>query len=112
VTEIREDGVTAKTLGSHHKVLGDEADLLEKFELKVTDPNPHRRSSFPPAEGPEGSLELAAGAVLLAAGMRAKEAEALAYFGAARRVRPVGDCVKARTVEQAVKEGYFAGKSI
>ena len=44
--------------------------------------------------------------------MQALEDEAFAFYGAADTVIPIGDCVKARTVEQAVREGYYAALRI
>ncbi len=49
-----------------------------------------------------------ADSVVLAAGMRAKTAEADSFFSAAEEVTEVGDCVRARTVEWATKEAYYA----
>ena len=58
------------------------------------------------------SREFRADCVILAAGMQALEDEAFAFYGAADTVIPIGDCVKARTVEQAVREGYYAALRI
>ena len=55
---------------------------------------------------------LHAGTVILAAGMRPLADEAFAFYGAADTVIPIGDCVKARTVEQAVREAYYAALRI
>ena len=40
--------------------------------------------------------------------MKAKAAEADSFFGAADEVTEIGDCVRARTVEWATKEAYYA----
>ena len=49
-----------------------------------------------------------ADSVVLCAGMRAKSAEADSFFGSADEVSEIGDCVRARTVEWATKEAYYA----
>ena len=49
-----------------------------------------------------------ADSVVLCAGMRAKSAEADSFFGVADEVTEIGDCVRARTVEWATKEAYYA----
>ena len=49
-----------------------------------------------------------ADSVVLCAGMRAKCAEADSFFGVADEVSEIGDCVRARTVEWATKEAYYA----
>lgn len=55
------------------------------------------------------TLQLSADQVILAAGMRAKTAEADAFAGIAPAFWEIGDCKQARTLEMAVREGYFAG---
>lgn len=55
--------------------------------------------------------ELPAEQVILAAGMRSRVAEADAFAGIAPQFWEIGDCKQARTVEMAVREGYFAGIS-
>ena len=49
-----------------------------------------------------------ADSVVLCAGMKAKSAEADSFFGSADEVSEIGDCVRARTVEWATKEAYYA----
>ena len=49
-----------------------------------------------------------ADSVVLCAGMKAKCAEADSFFGSADEVTEIGDCVRARTVEWATKEAYYA----
>ena len=57
----------------------------------------------------EGKEEtITADSVVLCAGMKAKAAEADSFFGAADEVTEIGDCVRARTVEWATKEAYYA----
>ncbi len=50
--------------------------------------------------------------VILAAGMKARIAEADAFMGRTEAFREIGDCVRARTVEWAVKEGYYAALTL
>lgn len=57
-------------------------------------------------EGRETKLK--ADTVIIAAGYCAKTKEALQYYSSARICRPVGDCVKARNIQAAVKEGFDA----
>lgn len=49
-----------------------------------------------------------ADSVVLCAGMKAKCVEADSFFGSADEVTEIGDCVRARTVEWATKEAYYA----
>lgn len=53
-----------------------------------------------------------ADSVVFAAGMRPKAAEADTFFGVDGDVDFIGDCVKARTVEWATKEAYYAAINI
>ena len=53
-------------------------------------------------------VTLSSDSVVAAAGMRAKTDQVDALLGAAAHVIPIGDCVKARTVENAIKEAYYA----
>ncbi len=46
--------------------------------------------------------------VLLCTGMRSKTKEADSFFPSADEVLEIGDCVKARTIEWATKEAYYA----
>ncbi|MGL5437898.1 MAG: FAD-dependent oxidoreductase [Lachnospiraceae bacterium] len=55
---------------------------------------------------------LPASAVILAAGMKPNVEEADMFAAAAPEFWEIGDCKKARTVEFAVREGYFAGINI
>lgn len=57
-------------------------------------------------------LKISADRVILAAGMKARTEEAAAFANSSPYYRMVGDCAKARTVEMAVREGYFAGINI
>ena len=54
------------------------------------------------------SATLNADSVILAAGMKAKIAEADAFMGITEEFSQIGDCVRARTVEWATKEGFYA----
>ena len=53
-----------------------------------------------------------ADSVVLAAGMRAKVGEADSFMGLNDFYREVGDCVRARTVEWATKEGFYAAITV
>jgi 2,4-dienoyl-CoA reductase-like NADH-dependent reductase (Old Yellow Enzyme family)/thioredoxin reductase len=55
---------------------------------------------------------LAADAVILAVGMKPKLAEADAFMGLTPEFFEVGDCVKARTVEWATKEAFYAAMNL
>ena len=50
--------------------------------------------------------------VILAAGMKAKAAEADSFIGTAADVVEIGDCVRARTVEEATKEAFYAAMNL
>jgi 2,4-dienoyl-CoA reductase-like NADH-dependent reductase (Old Yellow Enzyme family)/thioredoxin reductase len=50
--------------------------------------------------------------VILAAGMVSKIAEADAFIGSAPEFAEIGDCVRARTVEMATKEAYYAAMNL
>lgn len=54
-------------------------------------------------------FELSASNVILAAGMKPRTKDADRFIGSAPIYFEIGDCVKARTVEMAIREGYFAG---
>jgi len=58
------------------------------------------------------TYNLQADNVILAAGMKPKMEEADSFAATAPVFWETGDCKKARTVEQAVREGYFAGINI
>jgi pyruvate/2-oxoglutarate dehydrogenase complex dihydrolipoamide dehydrogenase (E3) component len=61
----------------------------------------------------EGEIRmLPADTVILAAGMMPLTAEADSFAPIAPYHRPAGDCVAARTVEAATREGYFAGINV
>lgn len=55
---------------------------------------------------------LPADLVILAAGMKPRTVQADAFAPVSPGFWEIGDCRKARTVEQAVREGYFAGINI
>ena len=50
--------------------------------------------------------------VVLAAGMKPKADEADSFIGTAVEFVEIGDCVRARTVEQATKEAYYAAVNL
>lgn len=58
------------------------------------------------------TFTLSADNVVLAAGMKPRTTEADSFAGISSIYWIIGDCVKARTVETAVREGYFAGINI
>ena len=51
---------------------------------------------------------ITADSVVLSAGMRSKTVEADAFFDCDAEISEIGDCVKARTIEWATKEAYYA----
>jgi 2,4-dienoyl-CoA reductase-like NADH-dependent reductase (Old Yellow Enzyme family)/thioredoxin reductase len=51
---------------------------------------------------------ISADSVVLSSGMKAKTAEADSFFDCDGEVSEIGDCVRARTIEWAVKEAYYA----
>ena len=61
----------------------------------------------------DGKLEtISADSVVLSAGMKAKTQEADSFIGAALDFAEIGDCVRARTVEYATKEAYYAAVNL
>jgi len=50
--------------------------------------------------------------VIVAAGYRADPGRLERLKGSAAEVYPVGDCVRARTIKDAIEEGFSAGKSL
>ena len=50
--------------------------------------------------------------VVLAAGFRADPEKLERFKGSAAEVYSVGDCVKARTIKDAIEEGFRVGKSL
>lgn len=60
----------------------------------------------------EDVCELDADTVVLSAGMKAKTDEADSFMNTADYYRTIGDAVNARTVEMAIREGYFAAINI
>ena len=55
---------------------------------------------------------IAADSVVLSAGMKAKTQEADSFIGTALDFAEIGDCVRARTVEYATKEAYYAAVNL
>ncbi len=53
-----------------------------------------------------------ADSVVLSAGMRSKTQEADSFIGTAMDFAEIGDCVRARTVEYATKEAYYAAVNL
>ena len=66
--------------------------------------------TYQDAEGNEQLL--ACGSVVMAAGMRPRQADALALYAPAYRVYTVGDCDKAANVQKAVRAAFAAAVSI
>jgi 2,4-dienoyl-CoA reductase-like NADH-dependent reductase (Old Yellow Enzyme family)/thioredoxin reductase len=58
------------------------------------------------------SYKLTADSIILAAGMKPNTELSDSFAGISDFYWSIGDCVKARTVEMAVREGYFAGINI
>lgn len=58
------------------------------------------------------SVTIHGDSVVMAVGMVAKTKEADAFAPTAPYFREIGDCVRPRTAEMAVREGYFAGVNI
>ncbi len=58
------------------------------------------------------SLKISADSIILAVGMKPNTALSDSFAGISDSYWAIGDCVKARTVEMAVREGYFAGINI
>jgi len=58
------------------------------------------------------SVTIPTDSVVLAAGMRALTDVADSFIGITSQYAPVGDCVKARSVEWAVKEAFYAAMSL
>ena len=88
--------------------MGNEPNLIQITSAKCTAINP---DGVVYEKGTE-KLTLSADNVILAAGMKPRTAEADAFEGISSIYWNAGDCVKARTVEMAVREGYFAGINI
>lgn len=57
---------------------------------------------------PQGAEEIPADSVVLAAGMRARKALAESFRDTALEVKTVGDCVAARTLFYAIRQGFDA----
>ncbi len=66
--------------------------------------------SYRSADGTITTIE--ANSIVLAAGLRAKTTAVDALQGSAPKVSAIGDCVKARTVENAVKEAFYTALNI
>ena len=61
----------------------------------------------------DGKTEtISADSVVLSAGMKAKTQEADSFIGTALDFAEIGDCVRARTVEYATKEAYYAAVNL
>lgn len=57
-------------------------------------------------------VALAADTVIVATGYKAKSEEASRYYSTAKICRPVGDCVRARNIQAATKDGFDAAMCI
>jgi 2,4-dienoyl-CoA reductase-like NADH-dependent reductase (Old Yellow Enzyme family)/thioredoxin reductase len=55
---------------------------------------------------------LAADSVVISAGMKAKQAEALAFYGSGARLWLAGDCIRPATVQQAMRTAFAAAQEI
>ena len=55
---------------------------------------------------------ITADSVVLSAGMKSKTQEADSFIGTAMDFAEIGDCVRARTVEYATKEAYYAAVNL
>ena len=61
----------------------------------------------------DGKTEtITADSVVLSAGMKSKTQEADSFIGTAMDFAEIGDCVRARTVEYATKEAYYAAVNL
>lgn len=89
-------------------VMDNEPNLIQITAAKCIDIN----SKGVAYEKGDEIVTLSADAVILAAGMKPRTAQADAFAGISPIYLAIGDCVKARTVEMAVREGYFAGINI
>jgi pyruvate/2-oxoglutarate dehydrogenase complex dihydrolipoamide dehydrogenase (E3) component len=63
-------------------------------------------------EGPDGALFLPADHVVLAAGMRGRQAEAAAFAGAAPLFYQVGDCLSVKNICEANRLGFNAAMDL
>lgn len=88
--------------------IDNESNLSQIILAKCTDIN---SDGVTYEQGTE-TITLLADHIILATGMKPKVAEADTFVNVAPFYRMIGDCVKARTVEMAVREGYFAGINI
>jgi hypothetical protein len=61
-------------------------------------------------DGAEHSLP--ADSTVLSAGMKAKQAEALAFYGAAAEFYPIGDCRRPATVQETMRSAFAAAGRI
>lgn len=59
-----------------------------------------------------GVLQFAADTVVIAAGMRPKQAEAYGYYGSSVKTVLIGDCSGLGTVEKATRTGYAAAVTV
>jgi 2,4-dienoyl-CoA reductase-like NADH-dependent reductase (Old Yellow Enzyme family)/thioredoxin reductase len=62
--------------------------------------------------GPGGEKSIPADTVIYAVGMRALKNQAESFMDCSTDVRIIGDCVRARKVNEAVHEGFFAGATV
>ncbi len=56
--------------------------------------------------------EIEADSIIIAAGMKPNFSEAMEFTGIAVKFTGIGDCVRARTVENAIKDAYYAAVNI
>ena len=89
-------------------VIGKEANFVPVLNARCTGVT--AKSVTAVQDGKEITIE--ADSVVLAAGMKPKTAEADSFIGTAPQFAEAGDCVKARTVEWATKDAYFAAVNL
>jgi NADPH-dependent 2,4-dienoyl-CoA reductase/sulfur reductase-like enzyme len=110
---ITERGIEYSPLKGIYTGVHNGEDKNTSRTLGATDAHTFKNESYVSDSIEEGKLiELESDDIVMAIGMEARREESLAFFGAADRFVMVGDCNKARTVESAVKEGYYAAINI
>jgi pyruvate/2-oxoglutarate dehydrogenase complex dihydrolipoamide dehydrogenase (E3) component len=62
--------------------------------------------------GTDGEKVIVADTIIYAVGMRALKTQAESFMNCSADVRIIGDCIRARKVNEAVHEGFFAGATI
>ena len=113
VTAVEENGIRYKKNGSF-RVISIEEDLYGKSRVMGAQMPELLKNSGTKEAAEDASSEVfhAAGTVILAAGMQPDEEAYLKYLSAADQVIPIGSCVKAGSVEDAVHSAFYAVLSI